>query len=290
MIKISTFMCVSNPQTRGDLFIEAIESHLPFSDEFIVVNGSSTDDSMNVIERKFGDKVRILDMQWPQGKGNWTWEEFARHWNFGFDNCHNEWVCATESDHIFHEKDAVLVKQRIDELGGLHTHLLVDKLVSSTWWAWQSKTKFPLFLNKGEFPDIGYGLADIPTDLAYPIRRTGFSEKYQIPTGRALFDITGCNTGLYMWNYDKTFKTRQQLFSERDAAVWAWNNSCCVKEQNQAKWQTEVEQDLLKRMKVRYENSPYQFRIKNYHPSVMSDKLKMITSDMLGHSLWGNAK
>lgn len=290
-LKISTFMCVSNPFKRGDLFLEAIESHLLFSDEFIVVDGSSTDGSMDMIRNRFGNRVKIVELEWKQGKGNWKWEEFAKHWNFGLENCTGDWVCATESDHIFHEKDAMLVRQRIDMLGRGRTHLLIDKLVSSTWWAWQSKTKFPLFINKGEFPSICYGLADTPTDLAYPILRTGFNDEFGIPEGTALRDDTGRNMGLYFWNYDKCFKTKDQLFKERDAAVWAWNNSSCVKLQKQPEWNNEVQEGkLLERMKSRYEQSPYQYKIKNYHPTVMQKALDNITVDMLGYSLWGLIK
>lgn len=289
---ISTFMCVSNPITRGDIFLEAIRSHLMFSDEFILIDGSSTDNSLNIVRNTFGDSVKRLELPWKQGKGNWTWEEFAKHWNFGIDNCKGDWVCATESDHIFHEKDAELVRQRIAQLGKGKTHLNIDKLVSSTWYAWQSKTKFPLFVNKGEFPDIGYGLADVPTDLAYPIHRLGFNEEYGIPTGNTLKDDEGRNMGLYLWNYDKTFKTKEQLFKERDAAVWAWNNSCCVKAQGQQEWRNEVDEtgDLINRMFNRYNNSPYQYKIKQYHPSVMQEQLEYMTDDMLGTSLWGAIK
>jgi len=287
MEKISTFMAISNPHTKGDLFLEAIESHLPFTDEFIVINGSTTDDSIDMIKERFGNKVKIIDFEWKQGLGNWTWEQFAKTWNKAFDSCTGDWVCATESDHIFHEKDAGLVREKIAQLGKGKTHLLVDKLVSSTWYAWQSKTKFPLFLNKDEFPNIGYGFADTPTDLAYPIMKTGFSEKYGIPTGIALKDVTGRNMGLYMWNYDKCFKTREQLLGDREAAVWAWNNSCCVLEHQSPAWKPEDESAIISRMLSRFSNSPYQYKIKQYHPKVMLNKLMTIREDMLGYNLWG---
>jgi glycosyltransferase involved in cell wall biosynthesis len=287
MEKISTFMCITNPEARGDLYMEAIESHLPFSDEFIVVDGGSTDGSLAKIKEKFGDAVRIEYFEWKQGKGNWTWEQFARSWNFGVSQCSHDWVCATEADHIFHEKDSALVRERIEQYKD-QAVLFVDKLVSSTWNKWQSKAKFPLFINRAVAKDYGYGYStNKDTDIAYPIHIKVKENEYGVPEGIAFEKSEGHNMGLFMYNYDKAFKTKEMILTERESANYAWNNSILVKKGKQTKWgETNIIPDLLNRMTERYKNSPYNYDNINQHPLVMHSKLINIKKEHLAYDLW----
>lgn len=282
-------MCITNPEARGDLYMEAIESHLPFSDEFIVVDGGSTDGSLAKIKSKFGDSVRIEYFEWKQGAGAWTWEQFARSWNFGVSQCSHDWVCATEADHIFHGKDLSLVRERVEQYKDMPV-LFVDKLVSSTWSLWQSKAKFPLFINRAVFKDYGYGYSTTnDTDLAYPIHIILEENEYGIPEGRAFEYEHGKNMGLYMFNYDKAFKTKEMILQERKTANYAWNNSITVKKGNQREWGEEnIIEDLIERMKERAKKSPYKYDSIEKHPSVMRDRLKNIDEKHLCFDLWGN--
>lgn len=287
-------MCITNPEKENYPYIEAIKTHLIFSDEFIVVDGGSNDGSLQRIYDNFGEAVRVVKMDWPQGKGKWTWEEFAKHWQRGFDSCTGDWVCAAECDHVFQESEAEKVKAKLAEHGVNKAVVFLDKLVSSTWDKWQSKSKFSGLVNKGQFPNIGYGLdrdAGSKQDLANPIFVKEYNGEFGIPEGQILKVEDGHNLGVYMMNYDKTFKTKEQIIESREAANCAWNNSCLVKLGLADRWEDEaVLEDVLSRMNSRYANSPVNKPDFKDHPACMQELLSNINENHLGFNLFGSIK
>lgn len=286
---IDTFMCVTNPKSGSYPYLQAIESHLSFSDNFFLVDGGSTDGSLEEIEARFGNRVDIVTVPWPQGVGNWKWEQFSTSWNFGYNMCESDWVFAGECDHVFEPEEAAKVREAIDRHGKNRRVLFVDKFVSSTWYKWHNKSKFAYALNKGQFKDMGYGVdlnTKSPQDLANPIEVLGYSDEIGIPFGNLITAEDGWNMGVHFLNYDKTFKTREQILNDRESANWAWNNSCLVKLGLMPSWAEEdIVEDVLRRMVSRYDKSTIQ-RALHQHPESMRDMLRDMTPDMLGYDLF----
>lgn len=297
-MKIVGFMCITNPEYGKYPYLEAVASHLEFLDKLLIIDGGSEDGSLKKIYDRFENeigskKLEVLTLWWPQGHGMWTWEEFSHHWNFGLDKAKEsgaDWVCAAECDHVFHENDASLVRSRLEEHGRGKMIGWVDKMVSSVWWKWRSKSKFAYFLNVKEFPMLGYGMDRTfkgGQDLANPIQVTISKGEFGIPEGFMVTHEMGKNLGLYFWNYDKTFQTEKDINRGRDAANWAWNNGCLVKLGIMPAWEDKnVLEDVMNRMVSRYESSTV---IKNKiedHPKSMKEKLSTITEDMLGYNLF----
>lgn len=227
-MKVSAFMPITNPLRRGDTFLEAIISHLYWADELLVVDGGSTDGSLEAI-RSIGDKrIRIIHREWPQE--NWSWKEFAKAWNAGYESCTGDWVAAGETDHIFHEKEAKRVREEIErETAKGKMVMKVQKLQSADVESWQSKSQMYYFLFKGKYPQLRYGFdPHHETDLAHPIWWCG--EFYEdIPQGEAIVEgsrftdqIGG--TGANLYNYLWSFKTFEQVVQERIKGARAWNN------------------------------------------------------------------
>lgn len=301
-MKLITFMCITNAITGQYPFIEAIKSHLIFSDKLIIIDGGSTDGSIEEIADFFEKEIREgkLDLEkkiWPQGKGKWTWEEFAHHWNFGVQLAKFEsadWICAAECDHIFPEQEALKVREVLETKCKNKALGLVDKMVSSVWYKFKSKSKMAVFINIGKFPNIGYGMdrdGGNNQDLANPIYITKEKGEFGIPEGALVSHDDGKNMGIYMWNYDKTFKTKEQILKDRENCNWAWNHCCLVKLKICERWvDYDVVDDVTKRMIARYHSSPYEYKNIEDHPRIMHDKLKSINENQLGYNLFGEIK
>jgi glycosyltransferase involved in cell wall biosynthesis len=286
---ITTFMAVTNPEEGCYPYLQAIESHLLFSDEFILIDGGSSDGSLEKIQKKFGEDVKILHITWPQGYKKWTWEQFALTWNAGYKAATGDWVVAGECDHVFEHNEAMKMRIAIERHGLNRRVLFADKLVSSTWYRWQGKSKFAYALNKGQYDDMGYGMdlrKNQPQDLASPIIINGFDERYSIPTGELLTNEHGHSLGVRFLNYDKTFQTAEQIKINRRNANWAWNHSCLTELELCPKWkEKKVLDDVVKRMVYRYETSKINLLLKD-HPISMRSKIINLPENALGYSLF----
>lgn len=221
-VKISCFMCITNPKKRGDTYLEAIKSHLLFCDELVIVDGGSTDGSLKDINLLNDPRIRIVSLPWAE---DWSWEEFATHWNFGYQNCTGDWVGAGETDHIWEAAQAERVREflsmpSLQEL----TVVAVEKFQLVTVDRGFNKSGFPYFLNKAKCgSSIGYGYdPDYHTDLAAPIhiKKQIYPLFYE---GIAIRDEGVKKFRLHFINYLWTFKTGNMILKEREKGFNGWN-------------------------------------------------------------------
>lgn len=227
-MKISAFIPITNPTKRGDTFIEAINSHLYWADEVLVVDGGSTDGSLEAIAALNNPAIRVIHREWPQE--NWSWAEFCRAWNAGLEACTGDWVAAGETDHIFHQDQAGRLRQELErEQNKGKAVVKVQKLQSGAYPHWQSKSQMYYFIYKAKFPQIVYGFDPVNrTDLAHPMWWDMESMYEGIPTGTAITEGTAYEgliggTGADLYNYLWTFKTLDQVVTERLKANKGWN-------------------------------------------------------------------
>ncbi len=229
-MKISAFMPITNPEKRGDTYLEAIITHLYWADELVVIDGGSTDGSIEKIKALDDRRIRIVTRPWPQ---DWSWIEFARAWNRGLAECTGDWVAAGESDHIFHENEAARVREEIErETAKGKAVMKIQKLQSASYENWMSKSQMYYFVYKAKYPQIRYGFdPNHETDLAHPIWWEGSVYKEnneEIPAGVAIVEgskyesLIG-GTGANIYNYLWTFKTVEQVVQERIKAAAGWN-------------------------------------------------------------------
>ncbi len=230
-MKISAFMPLTNPERRGDTYIEAILSHLYWADELIVVDGGSDDGSLERIAALKDPRIRIVTEPWDQE--HWSWAQFAVAWNRGLAEASGDWVAAGESDHIFHQSEAERIRQEVErETAKGKAVMKCQKLQSGIYTEWQSKSQMYYFIYKAKFPQIKYGFSKThQTDLAHPIWTDGetmATHEGDIPVGDAVIEgskyegLIG-GTGANLYNYLWTFKTYEQVVQERMKAAAAWN-------------------------------------------------------------------
>lgn len=288
------FLPITNPHTYNYPYLESIESHAMFLDHLCIIDGGSTDGSLDKIKKAFPNgSISIHHFEWKQGYRQWTWEQFAHTWNYGLARAkehYPDYVVAVECDHVFHEDQAKEFRQRIkDNVKPDYRAMFVDKWVSSSWNRWLNKTKFAMLLNVGNFEDIGYGIDPnwkAGQDLANPLRITNWESKYGLPQGAKIRHTVNRSVGSHFYNYDKTFQTKEMIRELRNNANWAWNNSVLVKEKFMKTWSEEdTVGDVIARMREREKVSVITMDIAK-QPKVMQEKLQNITPDMLGYNLF----
>lgn len=230
-MKISAFIPVTNPEKRGDTYLEAIQTHLYWADELIVVDGGSTDGSIEKIKALNDSRIRIVEEPWNQE--DWSWAQFAVTWNRGLKEATGDWVAAGESDHIFHESEAGRIRSEVErETQKGKAVMKCQKLQCADVESWQSKSQMYYFVYKSKYPQIQYGFSKTAqTDLAHPIWTDGetmLTQEGDIPTGEAIiegsrFEHLIGGTGANLYNYLWSFKTVEQVINERVKASAAWN-------------------------------------------------------------------
>jgi len=105
---ISAWTTITNPLKNGLPFYESMMSILPIVDEYVIIDGGSTDGSLD--EYKGIDKVRIIsDDNTKMGK-EWTFSQIARNFNRAFQECQGDIVINLDADYLLHEGDLDLFK------------------------------------------------------------------------------------------------------------------------------------------------------------------------------------
>ena len=78
---ISSFITITRPKERGDLFDQCYKAASGFSDEVVVIDGDGT---------------------W---KKEFNWKIIGEHFQKGYETAKGDWVIHLDTDFIFHEND-----------------------------------------------------------------------------------------------------------------------------------------------------------------------------------------
>lgn len=107
---LSCFMVIKNGVNLGYPFIESIESALPLCDEFIVSEGFSSDNTYEVLERRFGsnDKVKLYQDEWRKKSLKGSAVRIAL--NNARERCKEEYIMEVDANEIIPEVDIDFIK------------------------------------------------------------------------------------------------------------------------------------------------------------------------------------
>ncbi len=110
-MKVSAFTFIRNAIQYDYPIVESIKSILPLCDEYIVVVGNSTDDTLGLIERINSQKIKIIHSIWDD-----SLREGGRVLAIETDKALTEiakdsdWAFYLQGDEVVHEKDLENIK------------------------------------------------------------------------------------------------------------------------------------------------------------------------------------
>ena len=119
-MKISALTYITNPLSGGySAYLPAIQSFLDVADEAIVVDGGSTDESLNKLANLRGqEKLKIISSEltyWGPGD-SWERPQASIQRQVAFRMCEGDWAINFDADHVLpdFEKDSLL--KQLDDL------------------------------------------------------------------------------------------------------------------------------------------------------------------------------
>lgn len=124
-MKISAHTFITNPLSSGYyICLPAIQSFLDFADEVVVIDGGTTDGSLERLGTLRGaEKLRIISNEFSHwGQGDlWERPQFGVSREIGYRHCTGDWAICFESDHILPEAAGEDLREQLVQLsaGGL---------------------------------------------------------------------------------------------------------------------------------------------------------------------------
>lgn len=294
MICISAFTTVTNGIKDQYPIIESIKSFLEIAHEVIVVDGGSTDGTLQAIRRIGDPRIKIISndkTKWPE---NYKYAKIGENLNIGYENCVGDLVIRFDADFVLGSNLRTTEKQIKELIDKKQYFLKMNRKNFNVAHLYYHRSWKILGINNLALEDdkieIKYG---IPTDN---FERSFIPvipeyEKDGLIYGKRL--ETAENTakcGAEIFNYDCTFRdlpTCQRVRNRHrkaearqfgDAKVlesceadpkWAWN-------QHMTYLHSKLEQVAL------FYDIDWAF-----HPKVIQERVKTLRSDKFGHSMFG---
>jgi len=292
-------LTITNPLTYGYPFIESIKSFLEFCDEIIVVDGGSTDGSLELITEEFEkpgtyDRVKVIQGEkWPVW---YSWDILGRNRTVGFDLCAKEgadWIISFDADYVFHDATIPRFLRFLKESLNHRTPpkaVAIPKFNMMTADRYIAKTRHPFCVNHRDYPNVGYG-------MNYKTRRTfmwpiDIKERVKgLNIGNGLDEqpstIFGCDSEI--WVYDYTFMDYKTCIkiTKRNLLAQAVFASPYITDRRKKI----IKKDALKFfsafMEVRVDKDLHMVEKISHHPKAIQEKLSTLTEDMFGYNMFG---
>lgn len=102
-MKISAFCATTNSLKYGYPVIESIKSFLPVVDELVVVDGGSTDGTIEAINAIGDKKIRIISDESTKWEDEWFYSRMSNNFNRGYEECTGDIVFKFDVDWVFNE-------------------------------------------------------------------------------------------------------------------------------------------------------------------------------------------
>ncbi len=261
---IGAYILVQNPISNGYPFLEVINNCLDFCDEILIVDGGTTDGSFDKLPKD--DRIKIKQRLWPD---NSSWDFLTQQYDFGLQNLTTDWRLKMDSDYLFHENDLNDVRNYL--IGSTAKIVNFEKDCFNLIDRYRAKTKVGIAVNKRMYPGIHWNTDD----------------KYQ-DGDHVIEEDEWITSGIKLYVYDTCFKTRENI----GKVMHKW--AIAVQGKYGMDWGYKSEEDALNFMvntaRTRVDGYNQNIIPLEAHPKYIQEKIKNMTDDMLGYSLFGHQK
>ena len=290
-MRLSAFVLTTNSIKNQFPFIESIRSWLTILDELIVVDGGSTDGTIEAIEAIRDNRIKIINNEktkWPE---DWDYSKMGENFNIGLENCTGDVVLKFDADYVLHEdgKMREAIQQGFDQEKMTFSFVRRNFILSDRFFV---KSKKTLGINMTK-------VKEITKDLKYgfDLKKWGWGYEFIIPKKKEHGIWFGdmirakqidwlCPSAVF--NYDYMFAdketTKKARFRHYRAHYRQQSYMFDVGDNyNDPKTSWEAYKGQLgKNMKLLQE----QLDITD-HPVLVQKKIKKMTEDNQGHNCWG---
>jgi glycosyltransferase involved in cell wall biosynthesis len=295
---ISAFTMVTDGIKYGYPFIENIKSMLPLVDEYIIIDGGSTDGTRKAIESLNESKVKIVNDEDTKWEYNWDFWRIIHNFNRGFQECKGDIVLCLDADYIIHEDSYDGLFQSFKDMINLNKiqsqYCRYNFMLADRFFFKKDRTlAVNMKLCKEKRLNVKWGI-----DLehwgwgAEPIIYE--KTEHGIIMGKLLSfggEILKVNTKIF--NYGFVFKLGNEITKNQKYRYRIAERNTFIKydKYKRLPWESTQEEVWQKYVDgcVKTFAITKQYPIKlEEHPKVIQDKIKNLTSEYGGYNLWGN--
>ncbi len=264
-MKIGGFLTIKDPKTRQDPYLECIENMVDLLDEVLIVDGGSTDGSLEEIPKN--KKIKIIQNEWEQ---EFKWDFIGKQFNLGYENCDADIVARFDCDYFIHEKDFKNIRAQLENFVEPAAMIVKKQFLIAD--RYRFKSIIPIFFNKKRYGDrikLNAG-----GDLCQPsLDGEEITEKHAIK-----IDVG------FVWNYDFTFKHEETIKKDFGRFARAWYRY--FKRYAMGGPDDESAFEFFKDMMVgRYNNSGW--KIAKDHPKYIKNRIDKVSKDQFGYDMFG---
>lgn len=179
MLTIGVHTHITNPFSSGYLcYLSCIKSWTKVADEIVVVDGGSTDNSLNLLDDWLGplrNKIKVIApaaAHWGSGD-LWEWPQIAMNRQIGLDALHTDWAIHVDADHVCPDFDGDALRHELKLHSGSTLLTMPIRFYDNSHFL-DRKAPRAWVLNlrkiRGEKLSVAYGLDRVSgTGLDYPI-------------------------------------------------------------------------------------------------------------------------